>query len=123
MNRRSQYRRRHEESIPSSANSVETWRGDADDGGGVSKPGFRLTVHVEDELRLEGKVALISGGASGIGRAEAVLFAQEGASVVVADLQERQGSEVVDEITAAGGRAAFVQLDVRDADAWAAAVK
>jgi len=70
-------------------------------------------------LRLEGKIALISGGASGIGRAEAVLFAREGAAVVIADLQ---AGEVVDEITAAGGRAAFVQLDVRDADAWEAAV-
>ena len=70
-------------------------------------------------MRLEGKIALISGGASGIGRAEAVLFAREGAAVVIADLQ---AGEVVDEITAAGGRAAFVQLDVRDADAWEAAV-
>ncbi|MFP6595204.1 MAG: SDR family oxidoreductase [Dehalococcoidia bacterium] len=74
-------------------------------------------------MRLEGKIALISGGASGIGRAEAVLFAREGAAVVIADLQAGQGDEVVEEIKAAGGRAAFVQLDVRDAEAWAAAVQ
>ncbi|MCH8235580.1 MAG: SDR family oxidoreductase [Chloroflexi bacterium] len=74
-------------------------------------------------MRLEDKVALISGGASGIGRAEAVLFAREGAAVVVADLQEEQGIAVVDEITEAGGRAGFVRLDVRDASRWTAAVE
>ncbi|MDP6823522.1 MAG: SDR family oxidoreductase [Dehalococcoidia bacterium] len=73
-------------------------------------------------MRLEGKIALISGGASGIGRAEAILFAREGASVVIGDLQQAQANEVVEEIKAAGGNAAAVQLDVRDGDAWASAV-
>lgn len=73
-------------------------------------------------MRLEGKIALISGGASGIGRAEAVLFAREGAAVMIGDLQERQANDVVEEIEAAGGRASFVELDVRDPERWEAAV-
>jgi NAD(P)-dependent dehydrogenase (short-subunit alcohol dehydrogenase family) len=81
-----------------------------------------LFPRAEDRMRLEGKIALISGGASGIGRAEAVLFAREGASVVIGDLQEGQANEVVEEIKAGGGKAALVQLDVRDAEAWEAAV-
>ena len=74
-------------------------------------------------MRLEDKVALLSGGASGIGRAEAVLFAHEGASIVIADLQEEQAAAVVDEIIEAGGRAGFIRLDVRDAAGWEAAVE
>jgi NAD(P)-dependent dehydrogenase (short-subunit alcohol dehydrogenase family) len=58
--------------------------------------------------RLHGKVAIITGGASGIGRATAILFASEGARVVVADLKHG----AVDEITAAGGEALYVQTDL-----------
>ena len=68
--------------------------------------------------RLKGKVALVSGGANGIGKATAVLFAAEGAQVVVADISENEGSEVVGEILAAGGEAKFMRLDVADEDSW-----
>jgi len=73
-------------------------------------------------LRLEGKIALISGGASGIGRAEAILFAREGAAVMIGDLNKQQANEVVDEIATSGGRARCVQLDVREPEAWDAAI-
>jgi NAD(P)-dependent dehydrogenase (short-subunit alcohol dehydrogenase family) len=72
--------------------------------------------------RLEGKVALISGAASGMGAAQARLFASEGAAVCVADINDERGQAVVDEIEAAGGRAIRVHLDVLDAGQWAAAV-
>jgi NAD(P)-dependent dehydrogenase (short-subunit alcohol dehydrogenase family) len=72
--------------------------------------------------RLAGKVALISGGARGIGAATARLFAREGARVVLGDLLDAEGRLVEGEITTKGGEAAFVHLDVtREAD-WAAAV-
>lgn len=62
--------------------------------------------------RLDGKVAFITGGASGMGRASSRLFAAEGAKVVVADVQEAAGQAVVDEIAAAGGTAVFQRTDV-----------
>ncbi len=65
--------------------------------------------------RLEGKVALITGGNSGIGKAAAVLFAREGARVAVTGRNEERGSRAVDEIEAAGGRAIFIRCDVRSA--------
>ena len=65
--------------------------------------------------RLDGKVALITGAASGIGRQTANLFAGEGCRVVVCDLQDDQGKQVVDEITEAGGQAVFARADVSKA--------
>ena len=66
--------------------------------------------------RLEGKVALITGGTSGIGRATAVLFAREGARVTITGRDEARGAEVVAEIGGAGGEGIFVRADVRSAE-------
>jgi NAD(P)-dependent dehydrogenase (short-subunit alcohol dehydrogenase family) len=74
-------------------------------------------------MRLTGKVALISGGARGMGAAEARLFAAEGAKVVIGDVLEAQGREVEAEIKAAGGEAVFVRLDVTDEADWQRAVQ
>lgn len=65
--------------------------------------------------RLDGKVALITGAAGGIGRVAAELFAAEGARVVIADVTEGEGKTVVEAISDAGGHAAFVKADVSDA--------
>jgi len=73
-------------------------------------------------MRLAGKVALITGGANGMGQSEAMLFAKEGARVVVGDLLEAQGRDVVDAIAKSGGQARFVKLDVTNEDAWRDAV-
>ncbi len=62
--------------------------------------------------KLDGKVAVITGAASGMGRATAIRFAKEGAAIVVADLNAQGGEEVVGEIAAAGGRAAYQHTDV-----------
>jgi NAD(P)-dependent dehydrogenase (short-subunit alcohol dehydrogenase family) len=63
-------------------------------------------------MRLESKSAIITGAGSGIGREAALLFAKEGASVMVAELNEQTGRKVVHEIEQAGGKAAFVRVDV-----------
>ncbi|HEV2009571.1 MAG TPA: glucose 1-dehydrogenase [Candidatus Limnocylindria bacterium] len=67
-------------------------------------------------MRLEGKVAIITGAGSGMGRTAALLFAREGASIVVADVSERAGEETTELVRAAGGRATFVRTDVAHAD-------
>jgi NAD(P)-dependent dehydrogenase (short-subunit alcohol dehydrogenase family) len=71
--------------------------------------------------RLDAKVALITGSASGIGRVAAELFAREGATVVVADIAD--GADTVAAITAAGGRASATRVDVADDESVRAAVQ
>lgn len=63
-------------------------------------------------MRLSNKVAIITGAGAGIGKASACLFAKEGAKVVVADIQEKDGRNTVDAIKEAGGEAIFVRTDV-----------
>ena len=70
-------------------------------------------------MRLAGKVALITGGASGMGRSEATIFAREGARVLVADVLEQEGQEVAKSI---GDAARFMKLDVTSEPEWQAAV-
>jgi NAD(P)-dependent dehydrogenase (short-subunit alcohol dehydrogenase family) len=66
--------------------------------------------------RLQGKVAIVTGGTSGIGRATAVLLAQEGARVTITGRDESRGAEVLAEIRETGGDGRFVRADVRRAD-------
>jgi NAD(P)-dependent dehydrogenase (short-subunit alcohol dehydrogenase family) len=65
--------------------------------------------------KMEGKVAVVTGGSSGIGRATALLFAREGARVVIAARNANRGEQVVKEIREAGGEAVFVETDVSQA--------
>ena len=73
-------------------------------------------------MRLEGKVALISGGARGQGAVEAKLFASEGASVVIGDILDDLGRQVEAEIAESGGNATYVHLDVTSESQWNDAV-
>ena len=67
--------------------------------------------------RIEGKVALVTGGAKGIGKAACLRLAEEGATVAVTDVDSKEGAAVVQQITEAGGAAAYWDLDVSDAAA------
>ena len=71
-------------------------------------------------MRLAGKVALITGGASGMGQSEAIIFAKEGAKVVVADVLEAEGRRVADSL---GGAGRFVRLDVTSEPTWQKAIE
>ena len=73
-------------------------------------------------MRLEGKVALISGAARGQGAAEARLFAREGAKVVIGDVLDEEGTRVAAEIAESGRDALFVHLDVTSEDDWRQAI-
>ncbi|MBA7698059.1 7-alpha-hydroxysteroid dehydrogenase [subsurface metagenome] len=66
-------------------------------------------------MRLEGKVAIITGASSGIGRETALLFAREGAKVVVSDYVPEAGEETVRQIKESGGEAIFIKTDVSKA--------
>lgn len=74
-------------------------------------------------MRLAGKVALVTGAGSGIGRATALLFAREGAKVLVVDVNTAAGKETVEQIAAAGGQGAFAHADVSKAADCAAMVQ
>src|SRR5262249_21691693 len=78
---------------------------------------------MEPGKRLPGKVAIITGGASGIGEATARIFASHGASVVLCDLQDELGRKVADDITAAGGTGEYRHLDVAQETEWTALVE
>ena len=73
-------------------------------------------------MRLEGKVALITGAAHGMGAEEARLFAREGAKVAIADIREEDARKVEAEIAEAGGESMVVMLDVSKEDQWKASV-
>ncbi len=73
-------------------------------------------------MRLQGKVTLISGGSRGMGAVEAALFAKEGAKVVVGDVLEDEGRNLVEKICGESGDAIFVRLDVTSETDWEAAV-
>ena len=73
-------------------------------------------------MRLEGKVAIISGGARGQGAAEARMFAREGAKVVFGDILDDDGKMVEAEINETGGDVTYVNLDVTDEASWQRAV-
>jgi NAD(P)-dependent dehydrogenase (short-subunit alcohol dehydrogenase family) len=77
---------------------------------------------MEPGKRLVGKVAILSGGASGIGAETGRVFAAHGASVVLCDVQDELGQSVAQEITDAGGVAEYRHLDVTDEEAWIALV-
>lgn len=68
--------------------------------------------------RLQGKIALVTGGSGGLGAASARLFAQEGATVAICDLKDALGEGVAGEINAKGGVARYFHLDVRDENNW-----
>ncbi len=67
-------------------------------------------------MKLKDKIAVVTGAASGQGRAVSLLFAREGASIAVADINEEGGTKTVDIIESAGGRAVFVPCDVSNPD-------
>ena len=68
--------------------------------------------------RLDGKVAIVTGSAEGIGQATAELFAREGAKVVVADINQDKGEQVAQAIRREGGEAVFIHLDVTQEESW-----
>lgn len=73
-------------------------------------------------MKLEGKVALVTGATGGMGGASARLFAKEGAAVVLTDRHKPEGEAIVEEITKAGGRAIYTDLEVTEQAQWDAAV-
>ena len=68
--------------------------------------------------QVSGKVAIVTGGASGIGEACSETLAREGASILVTDIDDALGKGVVERIVKAGGKAHYIRHDVRDEAAW-----
>ena len=73
--------------------------------------------------RVKGKVAIITGAAGGLGKAQALLLAQEGAKLVLTDIVENEGKNIVEEIRREGGEAIFVRHDVTSEQEWAEVIK
>ncbi len=73
--------------------------------------------------RVKGKVAIVTGGAGGLGKAHASLLAKEGAKVVVTDMDEAQGKKVADEINKQGGEAIFIKHDVSREVDWSRVIR
>src|SRR6266850_8041580 len=91
---------------------------------GISGPHTHRSETRETVMgKLDGKVALISGGARGQGAAEAETFAREGAKVVFGDVRDAEGRNVEATIRAHGGEAVYVHLDVTSETDWKAAVQ
>jgi len=74
-------------------------------------------------MRLSEKISIITGGANGMGAEEARLFAAQGSTVVVADLQQTEGMEVVKQIESSGGKAIFEKLDVTEESQWVSLIE
>jgi len=72
--------------------------------------------------RLKGKVAIVTGGASGMGKSISQIFAREGAKVTIADINDKDGKQAAGDIQKSGGDAIFVKLDVTSEDQWKNAV-
>lgn len=73
--------------------------------------------------RLSGKVALITGAASGMGKVESILFAQEGAQVIATDINEEGGLDTIKKIEKAGYKAEFMKLNVTNESNWTQVIK
>ena len=73
--------------------------------------------------RVKGKVAIVTGGAGGLGKAHSLLLAKEGAKVVVTDMDEAQAERVADEINKQGGEAIFIKHDVSKEVEWSRVIR